>query len=104
MSVRLQFGWLLALGISAGVAMPCVAQNPRANWAQNHQDDKPSRQQRQEQRSQPRQNQRQERRQQQQDARRAQMERRESPAESERGIRPAAELQREPSPECGSAA
>ncbi len=43
-------GWLIALG--AALVVPAFAQGPRANWAQNKQDNKPpkQRQQRQEQR------------------------------------------------------
>src|SRR5437899_5676582 len=51
-------GWLIALG--AALAVPAFAQGPRANWAQNKQDNKPPKQQqRQEQR--PQQSQRQQR-------------------------------------------
>src|SRR5439155_26290051 len=59
---KLQFaGWLIALGLSATLAMPAFAQGPRANWAQNRQDNKPPKQQNQPQRQQPpRQRQRQE--------------------------------------------
>src|SRR5260370_41664737 len=77
MKPRIQFaGWLMALGMSAVVAAPCLAQGPRANWAQNRQDNKPPK----EQREQQRQEQRQERRQQQQGARRTQNERQNSGA------------------------
>jgi hypothetical protein len=58
----------MALGIGAVLAVPCFAQGPRANGAQNRQDDKPPKQDKQKQR----QEQRQEHRQQQQEARRAQ--------------------------------
>src|SRR5437899_11096085 len=59
MKRKLQFaGWLIALG--AAPAVPACAQGPRANWAQNKQDNKPPKQQqRQEQR--PQQSQRQQR-------------------------------------------
>jgi len=78
---KLQFaGGLIALGLSAALAVPAFAQGPRANWAQNRQDNKPPKQRNQPPRQQPsrqpqRQEQRQERRQQQQGARRAQNER-----------------------------
>ena len=83
---KLQFtGWLIALGLSATLAMPAFAQGPRANWAQNRQDNKPPKQQNQPQRQQPpRQRQRQEQkrdnRQQRQEIRRAQNERQSSGA------------------------
>ena len=83
---KLQFaGWLIALGLSATLAMPAFAQGPRANWAQNRQDNKPPKQQNQPQRQQPpRQRQRQEQkrdnRQQRQEIRRAQNERQNSGA------------------------
>jgi hypothetical protein len=80
---------LVALGISGVLAAPCVAQQTRANWAQNRQDNKPPKQQSQPPRQQPsreqpprpqpRQEQRQERRQQ-QEARRPQNERQNSGA------------------------
>src|SRR5260370_26878219 len=77
MKPRIQLvGWLMALGMSAAVAAPCLAQGPRANWAQNRQDNKPPKEQRQQQR----QEQRQERRQPQQGARRSQNERQNSGA------------------------
>src|SRR2546430_9922299 len=59
---KLQFaGWLIALGLGAALAVPTFAQGPRANWAQNRQDNKPPKQQSQPQRQQPpRQQQRQE--------------------------------------------
>ena len=51
---KLQFaGWLLALGLGAALAVPAFAQGPRANWAQNRQDNKPPKQQNQPQRQQP---------------------------------------------------
>jgi len=75
---------LLALGVSMALTVPAFAQGPRANWAQNRQDNKPPRQQGQPPRQQPprqqRQEQRQERRQQQQEARRPQNERQNSGA------------------------
>ena len=83
---KLQFaGWLIALGLSATLAMPAFAQGPRANWAQNRQDNKPPKQQNQPKRQQPpRQRQRQEQkrdnRQQRQEIRRAQNERQNSGA------------------------
>jgi len=85
MKRKLQFaGWLVALGMSAVLAAPSFAQEPRANRAQNRQDNRPPRQQSQPPRQQPprqqqqRQEQRQERRQQQQESRRAQNERQNS--------------------------
>src|SRR6266481_5305871 len=49
MKRKLQFaGWLVALGMSAVLAAPSFAQEPRANRAQNRQDNKPPRQQQQE--------------------------------------------------------
>jgi hypothetical protein len=81
MKRKLQFaGWLMALGVCAALAMPSFAQGPRANGAQNRQDNKPPKQQSQAPRQhpprqQPRQEQRQQR-QQQQEARRTQNERR----------------------------
>jgi hypothetical protein len=57
----------MALGMGAALAVPSFAQGPRANWAQNRQDNKPPKQQRQQ-----RQEQKQEHRQHQQEARRAQ--------------------------------
>jgi len=65
-------GWLMALGMSAALAVPSFAQGPRANGAQNRQANKPPAQQQ-------RQTQRQERRQQ-QAAPRAQNERQNSGA------------------------
>src|SRR5881394_2161677 len=63
MKWKLKFaGWLMGLGMGAALAVPCFAQGPRANWAQNRQDNKPPKQEKQK----PRQAQRQERRQQQQ--------------------------------------
>jgi Protein of unknown function (DUF3106) len=68
----LQFaGWLMALAMGTAMAVPSFAQGPRANWAQNRQDNKPPKQQRQQQ-------QRQERRQQKQESRRAPIERQNS--------------------------
>src|SRR6266852_235376 len=104
-------GWLMALEMSAAVAAPCLAQGPRANWAQNRQDNKPPKQQGQPPRQQPpmqqqRQEQRQERRQQQQEARRSQNERRYSGANrspnsnanrAEMGARPSNNPNRPPS-------
>src|SRR5882762_10580124 len=85
MKRKLQFaGWLVALGMSAAMAVPLFAQGLRANRAQDRQDNKPPRQQSQPPRQQPprqqqqRQEQRQERRQQQQESRRAQNERQNS--------------------------
>jgi hypothetical protein len=78
---KLQFaGWLVALGMSAVLAVPSFAQKPRANGAQNRQDNKPPRQQSQPPRQQQpqRQEQRREQRQQPQEARRAQNERQNS--------------------------
>ena len=81
---KLQFaGWLIALGVTAALFVPAFAQGPRANWAQNRQDNKPPKQQRQPQRQQPpRQQQRQEQkrdnRQQRQEMRRTQNERQNS--------------------------
>jgi len=91
MKRKLQFaGWLLALAMSAAVAMPSFAQGPRASWAQNRQDNRPPKQQSQpprqspprEQppRQQPRQEQRQGQRPPQQETRRAQNERQNSAA------------------------
>src|ERR1700682_4015824 len=102
MNRKLQFAeWSMALGMGAALAVPCYAQGPRANWAQNRQDNKPPKQQsqpparqqqpsqqsppRQQQppRQQPRQQgqeQRQERRQQQQETRRMPNERQNSGA------------------------
>src|SRR2546423_13908050 len=85
---KLQFaGWLVALGLSATLAMPAFAQGPRANWAQNRQDNKPPKQQNQPQRQQPprqrqRQEQKRENRQQGQEIRRAENERQSSGAKS----------------------
>src|SRR5882762_594313 len=77
MNLRLQFGgWLLALVISAGLALQCAAQNPRTDRAQSRQENKPPKEQRQQPNQQRRPEQRQERRQPQQEARRAQPERR----------------------------
>ena len=85
MRLRVQIaGCVVALGISALSAAPCLAQRERANWAQNRQDNKPPKQQSQPQprqqppRQQQRQEQRQERRQQQQEAQRARNERQNS--------------------------
>ncbi len=83
---KLQFaGWLLVLGMGGALALPAFAQGPRANWAQNRQDNRPPKQQsqpprQQAPRQQQRQEQRQERRQQQQEGRRAQNERQNSGA------------------------
>src|SRR5438477_12767754 len=91
---KLQFaGLLIALGLSATLAMPAFAQGPRANWAQNRQDNKPPKQQNQPQRQQrPRQRQRQEQkrdnRQQRQEIRRAQNERQSSGANRPPGSNP----------------
>src|SRR5713226_1559331 len=103
MKPRIQLaGWLMALGMSAAVAVPCLAQGPRANWAQNRQDYKPPKEQRQQQR----QEQRQERRQQQQGARRPPNERQNSGANrppnsnanrAEMGARPSNNPNRPPS-------
>src|SRR5712671_8027653 len=77
MKLRLQFGgWLLALVISAGLALQCAAQNPRTDRAQSRQENKPPKEQRQQPNQQRRQEQKQGRRQPQQEARRAQPERR----------------------------
>jgi len=63
MKWKLKFAeWLMGLGMGAALAVPCLADGPRANWAQNRQDNKPAKQEKQK----PRQAQRQERRQQQQ--------------------------------------
>src|SRR3989454_4049292 len=69
-------GWLITLLISAGMALPCAAQDPRPKRAPSRQENKPPKEQRQQQNQQRRQEQRQERRQPQQEARRAQPERR----------------------------
>ena len=81
----------MALAMSAAAAVPSFAQGPRANWAQDRQDNKPPKQQSQQSPRQqppreqpPRQDQRQEQRreqQQQQETRRAQNERQNSGAE-----------------------
>ncbi|HYU23037.1 MAG TPA: DUF3106 domain-containing protein [Candidatus Dormibacteraeota bacterium] len=73
MKRKLQFaGWLMALGMSAPLAVPCFAQGPRANGAQNRQENRPPKQQNQPPRQQQqRQEQRREHRQQ-QETRRAQ--------------------------------
>src|SRR6266850_7514612 len=77
MKLRLQFGgWLLALTISAGLSLPCAAQNPRTDREQSRRENKPPKEQRQQPNQQRRQEQRQERRQPQQEAHRAQPERR----------------------------
>src|SRR5216683_3777730 len=81
MKRKLQFaGWLTAL--CAVLALPAFAQGPRANWAQNKQDNKPPKQQqRQEQRpQQQRQEQRRENRQPRQESRRTPIERQNSGA------------------------
>jgi Protein of unknown function (DUF3106) len=87
---KLQFaGWLAALGMSAAQVVSSFAQGPRANWAQNRQDNKPPkqqsqppRQQSQPPRQQPPRQQRQEQRQEprQQEARRPQNQRQNSGA------------------------
>jgi Protein of unknown function (DUF3106) len=42
MRLRLQFaGWLLALGMSAAMAVPCLAQGPRVHRVQNQQANRP---------------------------------------------------------------
>src|SRR6266404_7714145 len=75
MKLRLQFGgWLLALVISAGLAVQCAAQDPRTDRAQSRQENKPPKEQRQQPNRQRRQEPRQERRQPRQEARRAQPE------------------------------
>jgi hypothetical protein len=85
MKRKLQFaGWLMALGMSAALTMPSFAQGPRANGAQNRQDNKPPKPQsqaprQQPPRQQPRQEQRQQR-QQRQAAQRARNERQNSSA------------------------
>src|SRR2546430_7206571 len=77
MKWKLKFAeWLMGLGMGAALAVPCLADGPRANWAQNRQDNKPAKQEKQK----PRQAQRQERRQQQQEARGAQNRRQNSGA------------------------
>jgi hypothetical protein len=74
MKGKLQFaGWLMAVGMSAAVALPCLAQGARANGAQNR---PPNRAPKQEQRPAPRPAQRQ----QQPEARKAQNERRNTSA------------------------
>ena len=83
MRLRVQIaGCMVALGISAALAVPSFAQRERANWAQNRQDNKPPKHQSQPRqqppRQQQRQEQRQERRQQQQEAQRARNERQNS--------------------------
>jgi len=101
MKPRIQLAaWLMALGMSAAVAVPCLAQGPRANWAQNRQDNKPPKEQKQ----QRRQEQRQARPQQQQEARRSQNERQYSGAHrppnsnrAETGARPNVNPNRPPS-------
>ncbi|HYT24235.1 MAG TPA: DUF3106 domain-containing protein [Candidatus Polarisedimenticolia bacterium] len=91
---KLQFtGWLIALGVTAALSVPAFAQGPRANWAQNRQDNKPPKQQSQPQRQQPpRQQQRQEQkrdnRQQRQGIRRAQNERQNSGANRPQSSKP----------------
>src|SRR5260370_34252012 len=45
MKGTLQFtGWLTVLGMSAALAVPSVAQGPRATWGQTRQDTKPPKQ------------------------------------------------------------
>src|SRR5882762_4976142 len=87
MKRKLQFAeWLMVLGMGVALAVPCFAQGPRANWAQNQQDNKPPKQQsqpprqQQQQGQQQRQEQRQEHRQQQQETRRMPNERQNSGA------------------------
>jgi|SRR5437016_350206 len=78
MRLRVQIaGCVVALGISAVLAVPAFAQRERANWAQNRQDNKPPKQQRQQLQ---RREQRRENRQQRQESQRAQDERRNSGA------------------------
>src|SRR5882762_3280442 len=75
MKRKLQFaGWLMAL--CAALAVSVFAQGPRANWAQNKQDNKPPKQQ--QQHPQQRQEQRRENRQPRQESRRTQNERQNS--------------------------
>src|SRR6476620_3473907 len=77
MRLRLQFGrWLMVLGIGAGMALQCAAQDPRANRTQSRQENKPPKQQRQQQNQQRRREPRQGRPQPRPDARRGQPERR----------------------------
>src|SRR6266480_1486873 len=72
MKRKLRFaGWLMARGMSAPLAVPGLAQGPRANGAQNRQENRPPKQQNQPPRQQQRQEQRREHRQQ-QETRRAQ--------------------------------
>src|SRR6266566_967885 len=48
MKWKLKFaGWLMGLGMGAALAVPCFAQGPRANWAQNRQDNRPPKQEKQ---------------------------------------------------------
>jgi len=43
MKRKLQFaGWLIALGMSAAVAVPCYAQAQRAHWGQSHPENRPA--------------------------------------------------------------
>ena len=72
MKLRIQCGWLMALLISAGMALQCSAQDSRPNRAQNRQESRPPKQQGQQQNQPRRQEQRQERRQPRQEARRVQ--------------------------------
>src|SRR5258708_17685601 len=76
MKLRPQHGtWLLATVISAGIALQCAAQSPRADWTHSRQENKPPKEQRPNQNQQRSQEQRQERRQQPQESHRAQPER-----------------------------
>src|SRR6267154_1090055 len=72
MKLQIQCGWLMALLISAGMALQCSAQDSRPNRAQNRQESRPPKQQGQQQNQPRRQEQRQERRQPRQEARRVQ--------------------------------
>jgi hypothetical protein len=74
MKGKLQFaGWLMAVGMSAAVALPCLAQGARANGAQNRPPNRPPKQEQ-------RPAQRPAQRQQQPEARKAQNERRNTSA------------------------
>ena len=75
-------GWLLALIVSAGIALQSAAQEPRPNRAPSRQENKPPKEQRQQQNQQRRQ----ERRQQQQGTRGAQPERKNAEAARNPGI------------------
>src|SRR6266853_1680723 len=72
MKLQIQCGWLMALLISAGMALQCSARDSRPNRAQNRQESRPPKQQGQQQNQPRRQEQRQERRQPRQEARRMQ--------------------------------